>query len=292
MVRKGIILTVESGACLYPLTLGVGKQFLPVYDKPMIYYPLTTLMLAGIRDILLISAPQDIDVCRRLLGDGSRWGLRLEYCVQPTPGGLPGALILGGDFLAGDACTLISGDSIFYGANLSEMLQIVSQREWGATIFTRWVSRPERYDVVEFDTDGRVRGLEEKSIRATSHFAIMELYFFDKTVTEKVKFLSPSPRGDLEIVDLLRLYLERDLLSAESFGRGLARLNTDTPEALLEAGAYIEGIQKQQGLMAGCPEEIAWQQGWIGVEEMNECISRLAGAEYARYLKNLMQTVI
>ncbi|MDR3231376.1 MAG: glucose-1-phosphate thymidylyltransferase RfbA [Synergistaceae bacterium] len=291
-MRKGIVLAGGLGTRLYPLTLAVSKQLLPVYDKPMIYYPLTTLMLAGIRDVLLISAPRDVEQYRRLLGDGSQWGIRLNYCVQPTPGGLPQAFILGEEFLKGEGCALILGDNIFYGAYLSGTLQRTLQKDRGATVFAYRVKDPERYGVVEFDANGRVLSLEEKPAHPKSHFAVVGLYFLDETVVKKTGTLTPSSRGELEIIDLIRAYLEEDLLSVEVFGRGFAWLDTGTHEALSEAGTFIEVVQKRQGLMVACPEEIAWRQGWIGADEIEKGVARFAGTEYARYLKSLLATGI
>jgi glucose-1-phosphate thymidylyltransferase len=288
VIRKGIVLAGGRGTRLYPLTLAVSKQLLPVYDKPMIYYSLTTLMLAGIRNILLITTPQDVEQYRRLLGDGSQWGIDLTYCIQPTPGGLPQAFLLGETFLAGEGCALILGDNVFYGANLSGTLQRVSRRESGATVFAYRVKDPERYGVVEFDTDNRVLSLEEKPEHPKSHFAVVGLYFFDDTVVEKARTLAPSPRGELEIVDLIRLYLQKNILDVEIFGRGIAWLDTGTHETLSEAGTFIEAIQKRQGLMVACPEEIAYRQGWIGVKEMERQAAGFAGTEYARYLKSFL----
>jgi glucose-1-phosphate thymidylyltransferase len=271
------------------LTLAVSKQLLPVYDKPMVYYPLTTLMLAGIRDILLITTPRDAEQYRRLLGDGSSWGIRLTYREQPTPGGLPQALVLGGDFLADEGCALILGDNIFYGANLGGILQKVSRRDLGATIFAYRVKDPERYGIVEFDANLRVLSIEEKPARPRSRFAAVGLYFFDRTAAEKARTLTPSARGELEIVDLIRLYLEQNALSVEIFGRGFAWLDTGTHEALSEAGTFIEVVQKRQGLMVACPEEIAYRQKWIGAEEVEKRAARFPDAEYSKYLKSLLE---
>lgn len=289
MIRKGILLAGGSGTRLYPLTLAVSKQLLPVYDKPMVYYPLTTLMLAGIRDILLITTPRDAEQYRRLLGDGSSWGIRLTYREQPTPGGLPQALVLGGDFLADEGCALILGDNIFYGANLGGILQKVSRRDLGATIFAYRVKDPERYGIVEFDANLRVLSIEEKPARPRSRFAAVGLYFFDRTAAEKARTLTPSARGELEIVDLIRLYLEQNALSVEIFGRGFAWLDTGTHEALSEAGTFIEVVQKRQGLMVACPEEIAYRQKWIGAEEVEKRAARFPDAEYSKYLKSLLE---
>ncbi|MCL2009978.1 MAG: glucose-1-phosphate thymidylyltransferase RfbA [Synergistaceae bacterium] len=290
MIGKGIILAGGLGTRLYPLTLAVSKQLLPVYDKPMIYYSLTTLMLAGIRDILLISTPRDTDQYRRLLGNGTQWGVNLSYCVQPEPGGLPQAFILGEKFLAGEGGALILGDNIFYGANLSGTLQKISERASGATIFAYRVKGPERYGVVEFDAGGKALGLEEKPARPKSNFAVVGLYFFDDTVTEKAKTLIPSQRGELEITDLIKLYLELGILNVEILGRGFAWLDTGTHEALSEAGTFIAAIQNRQGLMVACPEEIAYRQGWIGDAELKNTVSRLGSTDYSGYLKTLLET--
>jgi glucose-1-phosphate thymidylyltransferase len=289
VTRKGIVLAGGLGTRLYPLTLAVSKQLLPVYDKPMIYYPLTTLMLAGIRDILLISTPRDIDQYRRLLGDGSQWGIALTYCVQPAPGGLPEAFILGREFLAGEKCALILGDNVFYGSYLSGFLRRAAAGE-GAVVFAYRVKDPERYGVVEFspDGDGKVLGLEEKPKRPKSPWAVVGLYFFDGTAADRAQALFPSARGELEIVDLIRSYLKEGLLRVETLGRGFAWLDTGTHEALSEAGTFIEVVQKRQGLMVACPEEIAYRQGWIGAEEMERQAGRFAGTEYAKYLRTLL----
>jgi glucose-1-phosphate thymidylyltransferase len=288
LTKKGIVLAGGLGTRLYPLTLAVSKQLLPVYDKPMIYYPLTTLMLAGIRDILLISTPQDIDQYRRLLGDGSQWGIKLAYCVQPTPGGLPQAFILGEDFLGGDGCALILGDNIFYGTRLSGTLHDASRREQGATVFAYQVKDPERYGVVEFGEDGKVRSLEEKPSRPKSRFAVVGLYFVDGTVVEKAKTLVPSVRGEIEIMDLLGLYLKQGILNVEVFGRGFAWLDTGTHEALSEAGTFIEVVQKRQGLMVACPEEIAFSNGWIDVQALKKAVDMFGGSDYGKYLRRLI----
>ncbi|MDR3165221.1 MAG: glucose-1-phosphate thymidylyltransferase RfbA, partial [Synergistaceae bacterium] len=287
MINKGIVLAGGLGTRLYPLTLAVSKQLLPVYDKPMIYYPIYTLMSAGIRDILLISTPQDIEQYKRLLGTGSQWGVSVSYRVQPTPGGLPQAFILGRDFLAGEGVALILGDNIFYGDNMETRMREASQKEHGATVFAYQVKDPERYGVVEFDADGKVISLEEKPARPKSRFAVVGLYFFDGTVTEKVKTLTPSARGELEIVDLMRLYLDLGILRAEVLGHGFAWLDTGTHEALSEAGTFIEVIQKRQGIMVACPEEIAFKRGWIGAQDIENSIKILGNSEYGTYLREL-----
>jgi glucose-1-phosphate thymidylyltransferase len=289
LINKGIVLAGGLGTRLYPLTLAVSKQLLPVYDKPMIYYPLSTLMSAGIRDILLISTPQDIEQYKRLLGSGSQWGVSISYRIQPTPGGLPQAFILGRDFLAGEGAALVLGDNIFYGADMETRMREASQREGGATVFAYQVKDPERYGVVEFDADGKVISLEEKPARPRSRFAVVGLYFFDGSVTEKVKALMPSSRGELEIVDLMRLYLELGILRAEVLGHGFAWLDTGTHEALSEAGTFIEVVQKRQGIMVACPEEIAFKRGWIGVQDIENSVKVLGNSEYGAYLRELVR---
>ena len=288
MIRKGIILAGGRGTRLYPLTLAVSKQLLPIYDKPMIYYPLTTLMLAGIRDILLISSPEDIDQYRRLLGDGSQLGINLKYRIQPLPEGLPQAFLLGEEFLAGEGAALILGDNVFYGSSLSEMVRNAAALECGGTVFAYRVKDPERYGVVEFDEKGRILSLEEKPSRPRSHYAIVGLYFFDETVVGKTRRLSPSARGELEIMDLIRLYHDEGSLRLEPMGRGFAWLDTGTHEALSEAGTFIEVVQKRQGLMIACPEEIALRSGWIAKDKLLSTIERLRGTDYARYLEGLL----
>lgn len=288
MIRKGIILAGGRGTRLYPLTLAVSKQLLPIYDKPMIYYPLTTLMLAGIRDILLISSPEDIDQYRRLLGDGSQLGINLKYRIQPLPEGLPQAFLLGEEFLAGEGAALILGDNVFYGSSLSEMVRNAAALECGGTVFAYRVKDPERYGVVEFDEKGRILSLEEKPSRPRSHYAVVGLYFFDETVVGKTRRLSPSARGELEIMDLIRLYHDEGSLRLEPMGRGFAWLDTGTHEALSEAGTFIEVVQKRQGLMIACPEEIALRSGWIAKDKLLSTIERLRGTDYARYLEGLL----
>lgn len=288
MIRKGIILAGGRGTRLYPLTLAVSKQLLPIYDKPMIYYPLTTLMLAGIRNILLISSPEDIDQYRRLLGDGSQLGINLKYRIQPLPEGLPQAFLLGEEFLAGEGAALILGDNVFYGSSLSEMVRNAAALECGGTVFAYRVKDPERYGVVEFDEKGRILSLEEKPSRPRSHYAVVGLYFFDETVVGKTRRLSPSARGELEIMDLIRLYHDEGSLRLEPMGRGFAWLDTGTHEALSEAGTFIEVVQKRQGLMIACPEEIALRSGWIAKNKLLSTIERLRGTDYARYLESLL----
>lgn len=287
MISKGIVLAGGLGTRLYPLTLAVSKQLLPVYDKPMIYYPLSTLMSGGIRDILLISTPQDIAQYKRLLGSGSQWGVSITYIIQPTPGGLPQAFVLGRDFLAGEGAALVLGDNIFYGADMETKMREASQRERGATVFAYQVKDPERYGVAEFGADGKVISLEEKPAHPKSRYAVVGLYFFDATVTEKVKTLTPSKRGEIEIVDLMRLYLELGLLRAEVLGYGFAWLDTGTHEALSEAGTFIEVMQKRQGIMVACPEEIAFKKGWISARDIENSVKILGNSEYGAYLREL-----
>jgi glucose-1-phosphate thymidylyltransferase len=287
LIKKGIVLAGGLGTRLYPLTLAVSKQLLPVYDKPMIYYPLSTLMLAGIRDILLISTPRDIDHYRRLLGDGSQWGIKISYCVQAAPGGLPQAFILGRDFLAGEGGALVLGDNIFYGANMGGKLIEAAGRDRGATIFAYQVKDPERYGVVEFGPDGTALSLEEKPAAPKSRFAVVGLYFLDASVADKANNLKPSDRGELEIVDLLRQYLDSGTLKAEVLGRGFAWLDAGTHEALSEAGTFIEALQKRQGFMIACLEEIAFARGWISADELQRSADLLGNSDYGKYLKEL-----
>jgi glucose-1-phosphate thymidylyltransferase len=283
MTEKGIILAGGSGTRLYPVTLSTSKQLLPVYDKPMIYYPLSVLMLAGIRDILVITTPEDQANFQRLLGDGSQWGLSLSYAIQPKPGGLAQAFLIGEDFIAGDPCALILGDNLFYGQGLTGMLQKAVRRETGATVFGYPVKDPQRYGVVEFDKDGHVVSLEEKPDKPKSSYAVVGLYFYDGTVTGKTKRLVPSKRGELEITDLNRLYLEEGSLSVELFGRGYAWLDTGTHDSLLEAAKFVATIQNRQGFMISCPEEIAWRRGYITKEQLEE-IGRSTKNGYGEYL--------
>ena len=288
MISKGIVLAGGRGTRLYPLTLAVSKQLLPVYDKPMIYYPLTTLMLAGIRDILLISSPEDIGQYERLLGDGAQWGIRLTYCVQPYPGGLPQAFLLGVNFLGGEGCAMILGDNIFYGSSLGGIVRTAVALDTGGTVFAYRVKDPERYGVVEFDEHHKVLSLEEKPRNPRSHYAVVGLYFFDGTVVEKARSLRPSARGELEIIDLIRIYLNEGSLDVHPLGRGFAWLDTGTHEALSEAGTFIEVVQKRQGLMIACPEEIAYRSGWIDKGSIRRAVDRLGSGDYALYLEGLL----
>ncbi|WP_345792761.1 glucose-1-phosphate thymidylyltransferase RfbA [Thauera sp. JM12B12] len=287
--RKGIILAGGSGTRLHPATLAVSKQLLPVYDKPMVYYPLATLMLAGIRDILLISTPQDTPRFEQLLGDGSRWGLRLRYAVQPSPDGLAQALVIGEEFLAGGPSALVLGDNLFYGHDFAAELRAASARERGATVFAYPVQDPERYGVVEFDASGRAVSLEEKPARPKSRYAVTGLYFYDGGASALARGLSPSARGELEITDLNRLYLEAGALDVQVMGRGHAWLDTGTHESLLEAGMFIQTIEKRQGLKIACPEEIAWRAGWIDAGQLRALAQPLAKSGYGQYLLRLLE---
>jgi glucose-1-phosphate thymidylyltransferase len=287
--RKGIILAGGSGTRLYPITRAVSKQLLSVYDKPMIYYPLATLMLAGIREILVINTPHEQAQFQRLLGDGSQWGLRIEYAIQPSPDGLAQAFLIGRDFIGNDPSCLVLGDNIFYGVGLTERLKRASSRELGATVFGYWVKDPERYGVAEFDASGRVIGLEEKPVKPKSHYAVTGLYFYDKRVCDYAADLSPSPRGELEITDLNRRYLEDGSLHVEQLGRGYAWLDTGTHESLMEAGNYIQTIENRQGLKVCCPEEIAYGHGWIDAEQVMRLAAPLAKTGYGQYLQHLIE---
>jgi glucose-1-phosphate thymidylyltransferase len=288
--RKGIILAGGAGTRLYPATLSVSKQLLPVYDKPMIYYPLSALMLAGIRDILVISTPQDTPRFEQLLGDGAPWGLRLEYKVQPSPDGLAQAFILGADFVKGGPSALVLGDNLFYGHELQSILRTADQRSDGATVFAYAVNDPERYGVVEFDAARRAVSIEEKPRNPKSRYAVTGLYFYDRNVVELARTLKPSPRRELEITDLNRLYLERGRLSVEIMGRGYAWLDTGTHDSLLEAGQFIATIEKRQGLKIACPEEIAWRQGWIDDAQLEKCAAALGKSAYGEYVRSLLRT--
>jgi glucose-1-phosphate thymidylyltransferase len=284
MNRKGIILAGGSGTRLYPVTQVVSKQLLPIYDKPMVYYPLSTLMLAGIRDILIISTPEDTPRFQQLLGDGAKWGMNLSYAVQPSPDGLAQAFIIGKSFIGDSLSSLILGDNIFYGHDFSSQLQHASAKQDGATVFAYRVHDPERYGVAEFDGEGKVISLEEKPLKPKSSYAVTGIYFYDKNVCELAANLKPSPRGELEITDLNRLYLERGDLSCEVMGRGMAWLDTGTHESLLEASQYIEIIERRQGLKVACPEEVAYRQGWIGAKEIEALAAPMLKNSYGQYL--------
>ena len=290
--RKGIILAGGSGTRLYPATLSVSKQLLPVYDKPMIYYPLSALMLAGIRDVLGISTPQDTPRFAQLLGDGQGWGMNLQYAVQPSPDGLAQAFILGADFVRGGPSALVLGDNIFHGHELQQLLKAADARADGATVFAYAVSDPERYGVVEFDSSRRAISIEEKPARPKSRYAVTGLYFYDEHVVELARSIKPSARGELEITDLNRLYLEKERLAVELMGRGYAWLDTGTHDSLLEAGQFIATIEKRQGLKISCPEEIAWRHGWIDDTQLDRCTASLGKSSYGQYLHGLLATKV
>ncbi len=286
--RKGLILAGGSGTRLYPVTQAVSKQLLPVYDKPMIYYPLSTLMLAGIRDVLIISTPQDTPRFAQLLGDGSQWGLNLQYAVQTSPDGLAQAFLIGRDFIGGSPSTLVLGDNLFWGHDLQASLKQAHAQAQGATVYAYHVHDPERYGVVEFDATGRAISIEEKPVRPKSSYAVTGLYFYDQQVCDIAAHLKPSPRGELEITDVNRVYLEQGTLKVQTLGRGYAWLDTGTHDSLLEAGQFIATIEKRQGLKVACPEEIAFRQGWITAAQLEQLAAPMKKNGYGQYLLRLL----
>ena len=290
MIDRGIILAGGSGTRLYPLTISVSKQLLPVHDKPMIYYPLSVLMLAGIRKVLIINTPHEQAMFIRLLGDGSQWGMDIQYAMQPSPDGLAQAFLIGREFIDGKPCALVLGDNIFYGHGLTELVREAAKNTQGATVFGYYVRDPERYGVAEFDASGKVLSIEEKPSAPKSNYAVTGLYFYDERVCDFAAALKPSVRGELEITDLNRVYLEHDALKVKKLGRGFAWLDTGTHESLLQAGAFVNTIEERQGLKIACPEEIAFQNGWISVEQLRSLSQPLAKNSYGTYLLGLLDS--
>jgi glucose-1-phosphate thymidylyltransferase len=285
---KGIVLAGGSGTRLYPVTRAVSKQLLPIYDKPMIYYPLSTLMMAGIRDILIITTPEDQAQYRKLLGDGRQWGIGFSYAAQPEPGGLAQAFLIGRDFIGDDACALVLGDNIFYGHGLQEMLRRAGAREVGATVFGYWVRNPERYGVVAFDGDGAPVSIEEKPAKPKSNYAVTGLYFYDNEVVDIAREITPSARGELEITDVNRVYLESGLLTVEKMGRGFAWLDAGTPQSLMQSSAFVATVEDRQGLKIACVEEVAHHMGFIDTDQVRALAAEVGNADYADYLRRLV----